>query len=104
MPVEVKGAEGDVKDVLYGVLDASGDDVVAGLLLLEHEPHGFDVVLGVAPVALSLDITEDEFVDFVNIQDKLNKISRTADSLQLWIKNMIAEGKIDEEKLKEAKS
>jgi hypothetical protein len=49
-------------------------------------------------------ITEDEFIDFVNIQDKLNKISRTADSLQLWIKNMIAEGKIDETKLKEAKS
>lgn len=41
-------------------------------------------------------ITEDEFVDFVSIQDKLNKISLTADSLQLWIKNMIAEGKIDE--------
>ncbi len=48
-------------------------------------------------------ITEDEFKDFVSIQDKLNKISLTADSLQLWIKNTIAEGKIDEKLLEAAR-
>ena len=47
-------------------------------------------------------ITEDEFKDFVNIQDKLNRISLTADSLQLWIKNTIAQGGIDEKKLNNA--
>lgn len=47
-------------------------------------------------------ITEDEFADFLNIQDKLNKISLTADSLQLWIKNTIASGDIDENLLKKA--
>lgn len=47
-------------------------------------------------------ITEDEFTDFVNIQDKLNKISMTADSLQLWIRNRIAAGDIDESKLADA--
>ena len=47
-------------------------------------------------------ITEDEFEDFLNIQDKLNKISLTADSLQLWIKNTIANGDINECKFKEA--
>ena len=47
-------------------------------------------------------ITEDEFADFLNIQDKLNKISLTADSLQLWIKNTIASGDIDESLLKKA--
>ena len=47
-------------------------------------------------------ITEDEFKDFINIQDKLNKISMTADSLKLWVKSAIAEGGIDEEKLKKA--
>lgn len=47
-------------------------------------------------------ITEDEFVDFLSIQDKLNKISMTADSLQMWIKNTIAAGEIDETKLNKA--
>lgn len=47
-------------------------------------------------------ITEDEYADFLSIQDKLNQISLTADSLQLWIKNTIASGVIDEEKFKAA--
>jgi len=44
------------------------------------------------------EISESEYEDFLNIQDKLNKISLTADSLKLWVKNTIAEGKIDESK------
>lgn len=55
-------------------------------------------------ISADSEVTEDEFVDFISIQDKLNRISRTADSLQLWIKNMIAEGKIDEQKLKAVKA
>jgi len=47
-------------------------------------------------------ITEDEFRDFINIQDKLNKISMTADSLKLWVKSAIVEGGIDEDKLRKA--
>ena len=54
-------------------------------------------------ISADSEVTEDEFVDFISIQDKLNKISCTADSLQLWIKNMIAEGKIDETKLNSVK-
>ncbi|MBP5745996.1 MAG: XRE family transcriptional regulator, partial [Lachnospiraceae bacterium] len=55
-------------------------------------------------ISADSEVTEDEFVDFISIQDKLNKISCTADSLQLWIKNMIAEGKIDETKLNSVKN
>lgn len=43
-------------------------------------------------------ISEQEYEDFNNIQDKLNKISITADALKLWVKNAIAEGDIDEHK------
>ncbi len=46
-------------------------------------------------------ITEDEYADFAMIQDKLEKISVTADALQLWVRNKIAEGHINEEKLAE---
>ena len=42
-------------------------------------------------------ITEDEFKDFISIQKMLNRVSQTADSLQLWIQNSIVEGKIDKE-------
>lgn len=50
-------------------------------------------------ISADSNITEDEFEDFVNIQDKLNKISLTADSLQLWIRNKVAEGQISRELL-----
>ena len=41
---------------------AGGDHVVVGLVLLEHQPHGLDVVLGVAPVALGVEVAERELV------------------------------------------
>ncbi len=44
-------------------------------------------------------IQEDEYKDFALIQDKLEKISLTADALQLWVREKIAEGNIDHTKL-----
>ena len=44
-------------------------------------------------------ITEDEYEDFAMIQDKLEKISVTADALQLWVREKIADGNIDQSKL-----
>ena len=44
-------------------------------------------------------IQEDEYKDFALIQDKLEKISLTADALQLWVREKIAEGNIDQMKL-----
>ncbi|MBQ9361505.1 MAG: helix-turn-helix domain-containing protein [Lachnospiraceae bacterium] len=44
-------------------------------------------------------IQEDEYKDFALIQDKLERISMTADALQLWVREKIAEGKIDQDKL-----
>lgn len=44
-------------------------------------------------------IQEDEYKDFSLIQEKLEKISMTADALQLWVREKIAEGNIDQAKL-----
>lgn len=44
-------------------------------------------------------ITEDEYVNFVTIQEKLEQISITVKSLQLWMDHAIANGHIDKEKL-----
>ena len=41
----------------------------------------------------------DEYEDFAMIQDKLEKISLTADALQLWVQDKIARGGIDQKKL-----
>ena len=38
------------------------DDVVVRPVLLEHEPHHLHVLLGVAPVALGLEVAEEELV------------------------------------------
>ena len=39
-------------------------------------------------------ITRDEFEDFRTIQDQLDKMSLTIESLKLWVSHMIANGKI----------
>ncbi|MBR0372909.1 MAG: helix-turn-helix domain-containing protein [Mogibacterium sp.] len=44
-------------------------------------------------------ISEDELRDFARIKEELDRISLAADSLQLWLDNTIAAGKIDKEKL-----
>ena len=55
-------------DNLEGLLDkftdgvglSSGEDVVIRLVLLEHAPHALDVVAGVAPITLGVDVAEVE--------------------------------------------
>src|SRR6185312_12702186 len=37
---------------------ARGKHVVVGLRLLQHQPHAFDVILGVAPIPLGVDISQ----------------------------------------------
>ena len=40
-------------------------------------------------------IKNDELKDFVFIQEELEKISKTVDTLQFWVEKMKSEGKID---------
>ena len=42
-------------------------------------------------------IQEEEIKDFVFIQNELEKISITVETLQLWVEEMLAEDKIDKE-------
>lgn len=45
------------------------------------------------------EITEDEIPDFLEIQKELEKMSLAIDSLNLWISNSIASGKINKDEL-----
>ncbi|MEE0059689.1 MAG: helix-turn-helix transcriptional regulator [Acutalibacteraceae bacterium] len=49
-------------------------------------------------------IDDDELEDFVNIQDELEKISITIETLQLWTEQMIANKKINLQKYNELKN
>ena len=50
------------------------------------------------------EISNDEIQDFVNIQEELERISLTVDSLKLWSEQMLANGVIDKEKYLEYKN
>ena len=48
-------------------------------------------------------IDDDEIADFVHIQEELERISVTVETLQLWCERMLANGVIDEKKYNEIK-
>mgnify|MGYP003293370556 FL=1 len=48
-------------------------------------------------------IDDDEIKDFVFIQEELERISITVETLQLWVERMLADGKINLEKYKQIK-
>ena len=49
-------------------------------------------------------IGNDEIEDFIYIQEELERISITVETLQLWSEKMLANGIIDEKKYKEIKN
>ncbi len=49
-------------------------------------------------------IDDNEIADFIEIQEELERISLTVETLQLWAERMLANGAINEEKYKEIKS
>ena len=49
-------------------------------------------------------IDNDEIADFINIQEELERISVTVETLQLWCERMLANGAINEQKYNEIKS
>ena len=60
LPVEADVLEGDLAELPHRVGLSGRDDVVAGLVLLEHQPHRLDVVAGEAPVALGVEVAEPQ--------------------------------------------
>ncbi len=49
-------------------------------------------------------IADDELEDFVRIQNQLDKISVTIESLKLWVSRTIASGSIDKDKFEQIKN
>src|SRR5262249_38249620 len=51
-------AEGELDEFAHGMLLACGQHIVVRLVLLEHHPHAFHVVAGMAPIPLGVEIAE----------------------------------------------
>ena len=68
-------------------------EMLATLNKLTHEKERL------IEITVDGELTEDELPDFLKIKDQLEKIALTIDSLNLWLDNTIASGKIDKNKL-----
>lgn len=73
-------------------------EILSSLNSIEKEKNNF--------INITVDgkITEDEYQDFVTIKDKLDKVSLSVRSLQLWIEQTIANGELDSDALKAART
>ena len=60
VPIETDGTEGHIETLPYGVGLVGGHHVIVTFRLLQHKPHGFDIFLGVTPVALRVEIAEGQ--------------------------------------------
>jgi hypothetical protein len=61
-PVEASRGEGELDETAHAVRLPGSDDIVIGLLLLQHQPHGLDIVAGKAPIALRFEVSQIELV------------------------------------------
>ena len=56
LSIQPSAFKGDIAHLLDRSRAASGNKVIVRFVLLEHQPHRFDIVLRVAPIALGLQI------------------------------------------------
>jgi len=76
-PVEADVIEGLRDELVDRVGLPRPDDVVVGGLLLEHQPHGLDVLGGVAPVPLGVEVSDVELFRFIR-QDQRDRLGDLA--------------------------
>ena len=59
--------EGDLEEVANGVVAACGQDKIVGLVGLQHAPHAFDVLGGIAPVTNGVQVAHVEQILFAGL-------------------------------------
>lgn len=65
-------------------------EILASLNSLDHEKNRL------IEITADGEITDDEYDDFKMIQERLDQISLSVDSMKMWLQKTIAEGKIDQ--------
>ena len=80
-----------VDEVSYKELSQITLETLAALNKLEKAKTRF------IEITVDGEVTEDEMPDFLKIQEELNRISSSFDSLRLWVDQTIESGKIKKE-------
>src|ERR1051326_7622885 len=62
LPIKAGVVERGLEEFADRMGFVGGDHVIIRFLLLEHEPHRFDVFFGVTPVAFGLEVSEEKLV------------------------------------------
>src|SRR5262245_15017389 len=62
LPIEPDVTEGYLDEFTHGMRRTRRDDIIVRLFLLQHHPHGTNIVAGKAPVALGVEIAEPQFL------------------------------------------
>ena len=61
--------EGLFHEFAHAMALAGRKHVIVGLVLLQHEPHAFDVIAGVPPIAATIKISDVQTI----LQTKMNR-------------------------------
>jgi len=62
LPIKAGVGKGNLQKFADAVGFVGGNDIIVRPILLQHEPHGLDVFLGVTPVALGIEVAEIDLV------------------------------------------
>ena len=60
--VEIYQREGELEQLAHRMGISGRDDVIIGLVLFEHQPHGPDIVAGESPIALGCEVAHHELL------------------------------------------
>jgi hypothetical protein len=61
-PIEPRILKGGVDEFFDRMGLAGADDVIVRVILLQHEPHRFHVLRGIAPIAFSREVAKVELL------------------------------------------
>ena len=58
LPVQLNMLKGNLHQITNRVHPTGPNDVILGVVLLQHKPHGFDIVSRISPISLRVKIAK----------------------------------------------
>ena len=62
LPIEIQFGESKLHEFADRMRLTGRHDIVVRLILLQHEPHCFDIIAGEAPIALGIEVAQEELL------------------------------------------
>jgi len=58
--VEADGLKGKLKKLAHGMLLAGSHHIVLRMVLLQHQPHGLDIIARIAPISPGIQVAHGQ--------------------------------------------